>query len=193
MAQAYAPFANGGFSARGYGIERIRTARGKVLYDHGVERNQRTSVIGSPALQYMNQMMRQVMISGTGAGARVGGYDLAGKTGTTSDYRDAWFVGYTGGFVTAVWTGRDDNTPMKGVTGGGAPARIWRAFMTSALPRLRAQAIPGGAAVPVETVPDPIGDILNGNTPREAPPAAAAPTAPAATPAPNAPSANSLY
>lgn len=187
MAQAYAPFANGGFSARGYGIERIRTARGKVLYDHGVERNQRTSVIGSPALQYMNQMMRQVMISGSGAGARVPGYDLAGKTGTASDYRDAWFVGYTGGFVTAVWTGRDDNTPMKGVTGGAAPARIWRAFMTSALPRLRAQAIPGGAAVPVEAPSDPIGDILNGNTPPEAPAAPAA----APSPAPNA--ATSLY
>ena len=162
MAQAYAPFANGGFSARGYGIERIRTASGKVLYDHGVERNTRTSVIGSPALQYMNQMMRQVIAGpgGTGAAARVAGYDLAGKTGTTSDYRDAWFVGYTGGFVTAVWTGRDDNTPMRRVTGGGAPAQIWRSFMTSALPRLRAQPIPGGAA-PVEE-PSAIDNILSG-------------------------------
>jgi penicillin-binding protein 1A len=183
MAQAYAPFSNGGFSARGYGIERIRTASGKVLYDHGVERNQRTSVIGSPALQYMNQMLRQVMISGTGAGARVNGYDLAGKTGTTSDYRDAWFVGYTGGFVTAVWTGRDDNTPMKGVTGGGAPARIWRAFMSTALPRLKAQAIPGGAPVPVETGPDAIGDILSGLGGQE-PPAPAPLPIPAPSPKP---------
>jgi penicillin-binding protein 1A len=183
MAQAYAPFSNGGFSARGYGIERIRTASGKVLYDHGVERNQRTSVIGSPALQYMNQMLRQVMISGTGAGARVNGYDLAGKTGTTSDYRDAWFVGYTGGFVTAVWTGRDDNTPMKGVTGGGAPARIWRAFMSTALPRLKAQAIPGGAAVPDETGPDAIGDILSGLGGQE-PPAPAPLPVPAPSPKP---------
>ena len=186
MAQAYAPFANGGFSARGYGIERIRTARGKVLYDHGVERNERTSVIGSPALQYMNQMMRQVIAGpgGTGAAARVAGYDLAGKTGTTSDYRDAWFVGYTGGFVAAVWTGRDDNTPMRRVTGGGAPAQIWRSFMTSALPRLRAQPIPGGAA-PVEE-PSAIDNILSGiglgGDPAE--PALAPTPTPAPAPAP---------
>lgn len=160
MAQAYAPFANGGFLAKGYGIERIRTAKGKVLYDHSVDKQARAAVIGSPALQYMNQMMREVVSSGTGTRARVGGYDIAGKTGTTSDYRDAWFVGYTGGFVTAVWTGKDDNTTMRRVTGGGAPAEIWRSFMTAALPRLKATAIPGGVAPPPEA-PDPIGDLLN--------------------------------
>jgi len=160
MAQAYAPFANGGFLARGYGIQRIRTAGGKVLYDHNLEKRPRRSVIGSPALQYMNQMMREVVASGTGTRARVAGYDIAGKTGTTSDYRDAWFVGYTGGFVTAVWTGRDDNTPMKRVTGGGAPAGIWRGFMGQALPRLRAQSIPGGYVEP-PAHGDAIGDILS--------------------------------
>lgn len=176
MAQAYAPFANGGFLAKGYGIERIRTAKGKVLYDHNVDKQARAAVIGSPALQYMNQMMRDVVISGTGTRANVPGYDIAGKTGTTSDYRDAWFVGYTGGFVTAVWTGKDDNTTMRRVTGGGAPAEIWRSFMTAALPRLKATPIPGGVAPPPEA-PDPIGDLLN-----------PAPTGPAAeTPAGTAP------
>jgi len=162
MAQAYAPFSNGGFSARGYAIERIRTAGGQVLYDHGVEKRSRAEVIGSPALQYMNQMMRQVVISGTGTAARVPGYDLAGKTGTTSDYRDAWFVGYTGGFVTAVWVGRDNNRPMKGVTGGNVPATIWRDFMTAALPRLKTQGIPGDAPSPAAGVADAIGDLLSG-------------------------------
>ena len=103
------------------------------------------------------------------ARARIAGYDLAGKTGTTSDYRDAWFVGFTGGFVTAVWIGRDDNTPMKRVTGGGAPAEIWRGFMARALPHLQAQAIPGGA--PTAPPGDAIGNLLAAATPRQpAPP-----------------------
>jgi penicillin-binding protein 1A len=162
MAQAYAPFSNGGFLAKGYGIERIRTASGKVLYDHGVEKASRAAVIGSPALQYMNQMMRQVVTSGTGTRAKVAGYDIAGKTGTTSDYRDAWFVGYSGGFVAAVWTGKDDNTPMKKVTGGGAPAEIWRNFMTAALPRLKSTPIPGGVIEPPPPAgADPIGDLID--------------------------------
>ena len=162
MAQAYAPFSNGGFLAKGYGIQRIRTASGKILYDHSVEKNARQQVIGSPALQYMNQMMRQVVSSGTGTRAKVPGYDLAGKTGTTSDYRDAWFVGYTGGFVTAVWVGKDNNKPMKRVTGGNAPAGIWRDFMSAALPRLKAQPIPGGTIEPPAPASDPIGDLVDG-------------------------------
>ena len=162
MAQAYAPFSNGGFLAKGYGIQRIRTASGKILYDHSVEKNARQQVIGSPALQYMNQMMRQVVSSGTGTRAKVPGFDLAGKTGTTSDYRDAWFVGYTGGFVTAVWVGKDNNKPMKRVTGGGAPAGIWRDFMSAALPRLKAQPIPGGTIEPPAPASDPIGDLVDG-------------------------------
>lgn len=161
MAQAYAPFANGGFLAKGYGIQRIRTASGKILYDHSVAKTARTQVIGSPALQYMNQMMREVVASGTGTRARVPGYDLAGKTGTTSDYRDAWFVGYTGGFVAAVWVGKDDNKPMRRVSGGGVPAGVWRDFMGQALPRLKVQAIPGGAYTPPPSS-DPIGDLVDG-------------------------------
>ena len=160
MAQAYAPFANGGFYAKGYGIERIRTASGRVLYDHGVGQPQPRAVIGQPALSYMIRMMRGVIASGTGTRANVKGYDLAGKTGTTSDYRDAWFIGYTGGFVTAVWVGKDDNTPMKKVTGGGPPAGIWRDYMSQALPRLKTVPIPGADAPAAET--DAIGQLMNG-------------------------------
>jgi penicillin-binding protein 1A len=193
MAQAYAPFANGGVFSPAWAIERVRTAQGKVLYDRSVASPSRTQVIGSPALPQMNQMMRQVLVSGTGTRARVPGYDLAGKTGTTSDYRDAWFVGYSGGFVAAVWVGRDDNTPMRRVTGGGAPAAVWQAFMARALPRLRAEPIPGGQAPPAG--PDPIGDLLQGPAEAEAPetegpaPAPAAPAslqAPVAAPPPSA-------
>jgi penicillin-binding protein 1A len=123
----------------------------------------------------MTQMLRQVVAAGTGTRAKILGYDLAGKTGTTSDYRDAWFVGFTGGFVAAVWVGRDDNTPMKRITGGAAPAEIWRNFMTPSLPRLQAQAIPGGQP-PAPTTLDAIGRLLSNSAgapegpPDEAPP-----------------------
>jgi penicillin-binding protein 1A len=193
MAQAYAPLSNGGYFAKAYGIERIRTTTGRVLYDHSLGQpaaapaaaplpaaagdsgqtfptpdpavGNRRAVIGQPALAYMNQMMRQVLVSGTGVRAHVPGYDEAGKTGTTSDYRDAWFIGYTGGFVTAVWVGRDDNTPMKKVTGGGAPAGIWHDYMAATLPRLQATPIPGSELPSPQPLPgqDPIGDMLSGN------------------------------
>ena len=165
MAQAYVPFSNGGVKAPAWGIERIRTADGQVLYEHHLD--QRPQVIANPALTYMDRMMRGVLVSpGTGARAAIKGYDLAGKTGTTSDYRDAWFVGFTGGFVAAVWVGKDDNTPMQKVTGGGAPAEIWRAFMSAALPRLKVASIPSGpdappAAPAEEGTSDPIADLLS--------------------------------
>jgi penicillin-binding protein 1A len=174
MAQAYAAFGNGGYAVKAYGVERIRTATGKVLYDHGVAKPARVRVIGSPAINEMNQMLRQVLISGSGASARIGGYDLAGKTGTTSDYRDAWFVGYTGGFVASVWVGKDNNTPMKAVTGGAFPARIWKSFMLGALPKLKITAIPG-VDPPPNAAPAPAsdaaGDLLE-QPPSSAPPGA---------------------
>jgi penicillin-binding protein 1A len=174
MAQAYDAFANGGERAHAYGVERIRTATGRVLYDHGAVAAPREPVIGSPALPYMIEMLRQVIASGTGGRAKLAGYDLAGKTGTTSDYRDAWFIGFTGGFTAAVWLGKDNNTPMIKVTGGGAPAEIWHNFMAAALPRLAAKPIPGGDAV-VPGSSDGIGNLLqDGEAPApedgEAPP-----------------------
>ena len=163
MAQAYAPFANGGLRVRAHGINRIRTRSGKVLYQwsQGAEGG-RVSVVANPSLSYMNFMLRAVLTEGTARSAAIPGYDLAGKTGTTSDYKDAWFVGYTGGFVTAVWVGKDDNKPMRGVTGGGSPAAIWRTFMAAALPRLKVSAIPSGPNAPTNMGGDAIGDLLDG-------------------------------
>jgi penicillin-binding protein 1A len=182
MAGAYDAFSNGGVRVAPFGIESIRTASGRVLYEHASSARGE-GVIGQPALGYMIEMMRQVLISGTGQRARIGGYDLAGKTGTTSDYKDAWFIGYTGGFTAAVWVGRDDDTPMRRVTGGGAPAEIWRSFMAAALPRLQAQTIPGGAAP--SDAGDAIGNVLAGQPPTGAAPAASPPDeAPPETPTP---------
>jgi penicillin-binding protein 1A len=151
MTQAYATFANGGDRTAAYGLERIRTAGGQVLY-------QRKPVapapaVGNPPLSELNQMLRTVMASGTGVNARVPGYDLAGKTGTTSDYKDAWFCGFTGGFASCVWMGRDDAKPMVRVSGAGAPSEAWRSFMTTALKRVPVRAIPPGPPPPAPLPP----------------------------------------
>ncbi len=174
MAQAYDAFANGGRKVTAYGISRIRTPQGRVIYQRAAREERALQVINNPMLYYMNQMLRGVVTGGTGRSAAIGGRDLAGKTGTTSDYKDAWFVGYTGGFVTAVWVGKDDNSAMRGVTGGGAPAAIWRDFMAAALPRLAAPRIPDGPPMPEGWVaPSPIGDLITavGDPFGDAPPA----------------------
>lgn len=161
MATAYDAFANGGRRVDAYGISRIRTPQGRVIYQR--QSGQSGQAINNPSLYYMNQMLRGVVTSGSGRSAAISGRDLAGKTGTTSDYKDAWFVGYTGGFVTAVWVGKDDNTAMRGVTGGSSPAAIWKGFMEAALPRLDAPAIPNGPPMPDGWVaPDPVGDLMSG-------------------------------
>jgi len=161
MAQAYDAFANGGRRVNAYGISRIRTPQGRVIYQRDARAGAPVQAISNPFLYYQNQMLRGVVTSGSGRSAAIAGRDIAGKTGTTSDYKDAWFVGYTGGFVTAVWVGKDDNTAMRGVTGGSAPAAIWRGFMEAALPRLNAPAIPSGPAMPEGwQPPSPIGNML---------------------------------
>jgi penicillin-binding protein 1A len=175
MAQAYDAFANGGKRVTAYGISRIRTPQGRVIYQRAARAGGSVQAISNPYLYYQNQMLRGVMTGGTGRAAAIGGRDVAGKTGTTSDYKDAWFVGYTGGFVTAVWVGKDDNTAMRGVTGGSSPAAIWRGFMEAALPRLNAPAIPNGPAMPegwqppspVEGLIDRIGDIFGDSPPAD--------------------------
>ena len=161
MAQAYDAFANGGKRVEAHGINRIRTEAGRVIYQHDSATGRAAQAINNPPLYYLNQMLRGVIDSGTARSVAIPGRDLAGKTGTTSDYKDAWFVGYTGGFVTAVWVGKDDNSPMRGVTGGQAPGAIWKGFMQAALQRVDAPRIPDGPPAPEGWRPlDPIGDLL---------------------------------
>jgi penicillin-binding protein 1A len=154
MAQAYAAFADGGNKVTAYGVERIRATSGQVLY----QRKPQTliPVIANPALDELTGMMRTVLTQGTGKRAAIPGYDLAGKTGTTSDYKDAWFCGFTGGLTTVVWMGRDDNTPMRRITGGIAPAQLWHDYMKIALKKLPSAPIPAGPPIapPLpETIP----------------------------------------
>ncbi len=126
LTRAYGIYANGGFKVEPYGIERIESSRGKVLYS--ASRPRITKVLSSDTAATMTAMLRTVIEHGTGMAANIG-RPAAGKTGTTDDYKDAWFVGYTPSVVMGVWVGNDDNTKMRGLTGGTVPALIWRDIM----------------------------------------------------------------
>jgi len=130
LVSAYVPFANGGIAVSPHVIERVRTAGGKLIYrarNPGLGR-----VIDERAAAMMNQMMQETLTSGTARKAELPGLPAAGKTGTSQDYRDAWFIGYTANLVTGVWLGNDDNSPTKKATGGGLPVEVWTRFMRSA-------------------------------------------------------------
>ncbi|WP_454652439.1 transglycosylase domain-containing protein [Bradyrhizobium liaoningense] len=127
---AYAPFANGGLAVAPHVVTRIRTVSGKLLYMRQPE--ERNQVIEPRYVGMMNAMMRETLISGTAKKAEIPGWPAAGKTGTSQDYRDAWFIGYTANLVTGVWLGNDDNSPTKKATGGGLPVEVWTRFMKAA-------------------------------------------------------------
>lgn len=126
---AYAGIRNGGTSVAPYGLIELRL-KGDDQPLMGQMGGMGARVISQRAAGQLIYMMEQVIDSGTGTRAKLGSRPAAGKTGTTSSYRDAWFVGFTEQYVVGVWMGYDDNTPLKGVTGGGLPAEIWQAVMT---------------------------------------------------------------
>jgi penicillin-binding protein 1A len=92
--------------------------------------------VGLPRNDELTHLLRDVVQRGTGRAAAIDGANVAGKTGTSQDYRDAWFVGFTDELVVGVWVGNDDRSPMKGMTGGSLPAQIWKSFVTAATPLL---------------------------------------------------------
>ncbi|HEY6258670.1 MAG TPA: PBP1A family penicillin-binding protein [Xanthobacteraceae bacterium] len=165
LVAAYAPFANGGFAIAPHVVERVRSAAGKTLYTRLAPNFGR--VIEPRYVGMMNMMMHETLTSGTAHSAQLAPWPAAGKTGTSQDFRDAWFIGYTGHLVTGVWLGNDDSSPTKKATGGGLPVEIWSRFMRPAhqgvavagLPELdngisiAAILTPGGAPVP----PAPVG------------------------------------
>ena len=130
LTAAYATLANRGEGVWAYGIGEIRRADGSVLYRRRGSGPGR--VVAEKPLREMVDMLAGVITDGTGRAARLP-WPAAGKTGTSQDSRDAWFIGFTRGLVAGVWVGNDDGAPMKGVTGGGLPARLWKRFMGAAL------------------------------------------------------------
>jgi membrane peptidoglycan carboxypeptidase len=141
MTRAFGAFANNGSRVDPYAILDVKTSDGTVLYQYRAPppipvMNQRT-------LEEMNQMMFEVVQTGTGQRANLDPRPVAAKTGTSQEWRDAWFVGYSADFVTGVWVGNDDNASMKKVVGGSLPASIWKAYMLAAHKNIPVHNLPG--------------------------------------------------
>ena len=147
LTAAYGTFAALGVHPQPYTVLEVRAPTGQTLFKRLAAEPER--VMSEDEAKEMNAMLYEVIQSGTGRAALLGEREIAGKTGTTQDYRDAWFIGYSPDLVAGVWVGNDDFSPMKGVTGGGLPAQIWRSFMLAALKNTPLTPLP--RAIPEET------------------------------------------
>ena len=160
-------------------ITRVRTANGKQLYARRNASNGR--VIEPQYVAMMNQMMEETLLTGTAHRAELPGWQAAGKTGTSQDWRDAWFVGYTSYLVAGVWLGNDDGTPTKKVSGGNLPVEIWSRFMKAAHQGVPVAGLPLGdwrdadapafepaPPAPPMPIPEAVGAPLNINKAGEA-------------------------
>lgn len=130
LTTAYAAFASGGVRVYPYLVTEVDDQGGRVLYKR--QPPAPTRVIASHVDRDLTEMLYGVIAEGTGRSAALAGHEAAGKTGTTQDYHDAWFVGFTTDYVAGVWIGNDDSSPMKNVTGGSLPALVWKSVMTFA-------------------------------------------------------------
>ena len=126
MAVAYSTIANGGFANWPYSITEVYTKDGYRIYQR--INDEKNRIIDEDSVEKITYMLSEVIQSGTGKKAKLP-FFAAGKTGTSQDYRDAWFVGFSRGYTAVVWLGNDDNSPMKNVGGGSLPAEIWRKLM----------------------------------------------------------------
>ncbi|WP_420004163.1 transglycosylase domain-containing protein [Arenibacterium sp. LLYu02] len=141
MTGAYAGILNGGSSVTPYGVDAL-TIVGDSEPLMGASGGLGERVIRPEAAQELIWMMEKVIASGTGTRAQIPGWQAAGKSGTTSAAKDAWFIGFTADYVAGVWMGYDDNTPLTGVTGGGLPAEIWHETMVRVHQGLTPQPLP---------------------------------------------------
>ena len=141
MATSYAVFANAGKKVTPHAVLQLQDSRGRVIFD--AKRDiQAEQIVPEKAIAGMNEMLVNVVTSGTGRRARLPGITAAGKTGTTSAYKDAWFCGYTGNYSAAVWFGNDNSLPTRRLTGGRLPAMTWKAIMSAAHQQATLKAMP---------------------------------------------------
>jgi penicillin-binding protein 1A len=189
MVAAYDSFANGGIGVQPHVIARVRTANGKLLYARKNANFGR--VIDPQYVAMMNSMMEETLLTGTARKAELPGWQAAGKTGTSQDWRDAWFVGYTSALVAGVWLGNDDDSPTKKTSGGNLPVEIWSRFMKAALDGVPPAELPSGvwsnADQPATDAPPPappalVGQPLAIGRPAQSADAPPAPLAPARRP-----------
>jgi penicillin-binding protein 1A len=174
---AYLPFANGGRGVSPHVVLKIRTTGGKLLYAR--QPDQFGQVIDPRNVAMMNTMMEETLLSGTARKGEIPGWTAAGKTGTSQDFRDAWFIGYTPSLITGVWLGNDDNSPTKKATGGGLPVEVWSRFMRAAL-----QGVPV-AVLPTWQGDSPLSNLAQAASQVSAPTPATTPASLAPMPPPN--------
>ena len=166
---AFATFPNGGKSVTAHGLLEVRTGNGEVVWRFDRDGPKPRQVLSAQVALDMNMMMNKAAEEGTGRRAILNGIRIAGKTGTTNNYRDAWFVGFTGNLVGGVWIGNDDYQSTNRMTGGSLPAMTWQPIMTYAHQGIEIKPIPG-----IESGPGPVAQAR--------PPAAGADKTPAAPP-----------
>ena len=152
---AFATFPNLGKAVTSHAILEVRTGNGDVVWRFDRDGPKPRQVLPEKVALDMVFMMNKAAEEGTGRRAMIDGVRIAGKTGTTNNYRDAWFVGYTGNLVAGVWVGNDDYSSSNRMTGGSLPAMIWRAAMTYAHQGIELKALPGipPAAAPASRTP----------------------------------------
>lgn len=164
---AYGVLANGGTEVEPHVIRRVRLNTGRVLYARAGQR--KTTVAALPSVGAMNDMLNAALVAGTGRRAALPRHPAAGKTGTTQDFRDAWFIGYTAHMTTGVWIGNDDGAPMRKVMGGNLPAEIWREVMIEAHRAIAPASLPGTTSAEAIASSSPLPPVARADTPESLP------------------------
>jgi penicillin-binding protein 1A len=169
-AVAYATFPNLGKAVAPHAALEVRSGTGELIWRFDRDGRRPQQVISPQVALEMIGMMNSVVENGTGKRAQLDGIRVAGKTGTTNGFRDAWFVGYSGNFSGAVWMGNDDYTPTKRMTGGTIPALIWHNIMSYAHQNVELRPLPGLTAAPPPRQPQRAAPVVADAALKEVPP-----------------------